>query len=131
MALTLYLILAILSSWIWVDYFKNIGLADTNKKAYRYLMFALGAAAYYLFHIIANKLLGGFEISWQNKILGNSIEITFTHRRPGDPAELISDPKKAEREIGWKSKLNLETMIKDSISFFRATSHHNIEDQVK
>ena len=71
MALTLYLILAILSSWIWVDYFKNIGLADTNKKAYRYLMFALGAGAYYLFHIIANRLLGGFEISWQNKILGN------------------------------------------------------------
>ncbi len=71
MALTLYLILAILSSWIWVDYFKNIGLAYTNKKAYRYLMFALGAGAYYLFHIIANKLLGGFEISWQNRILGN------------------------------------------------------------
>lgn len=57
-----------------------------------------------------------------NKILGDSIEITFTDRRPGDPAELISDPKKAEREIGWKSKLNLETMIKDSITFFRATN---------
>ena len=71
MALTLYLILAILSSWIWVDYFKNIGLADKNKQAYRYLTFALGAGAYYLFHIIANRLLGGFEISWQNKILGN------------------------------------------------------------
>ena len=71
MMLAFYLLVAILSSWIWVDYFKNIGLSDKSKITYRYLTFALGAAAYYLFHIVVNNLLGGFEISWHNKVLGN------------------------------------------------------------
>ncbi len=71
MMLAFYLLIAILSSWIWVNYFKNIGLSDNSKITYRYLTFALGAGSYYLFHIIVNNLLGGFEISWQNKTLGN------------------------------------------------------------
>jgi UDP-glucose 4-epimerase len=62
-----------------------------------------------------------------NRILENSVEISFAKRRPGDPSELISDPKKAEREIGWQSKLDLETMIKDTITFFRYTTEQNKE----
>ena len=69
--LVFYLIVAILSSWIWVDYFKNIGLSDKSKKGYKYLTFALGIGAYYLFHVIVNKLLGGFEITYQNRVLGH------------------------------------------------------------
>jgi UDP-glucose 4-epimerase len=62
-----------------------------------------------------------------NRILENSVEISFAKRRPGDPSELISDPKKAEREIGWQARLDLETMIKDTITFFRHTSEQNKE----
>ena len=69
--LAFYLIVSILSSWIWVGYFKNIGLSDNDKKIYRFFTFALGAGAYYLFHLIVNNLLGGFQISTSNKILGN------------------------------------------------------------
>jgi UDP-glucose 4-epimerase len=65
-----------------------------------------------------------------NRILENSVEISFAKRRPGDPSELISDPKKAEREIGWQSKLDLETMIKDTITFFRYTNEQNKEKKV-
>jgi UDP-glucose 4-epimerase len=66
-----------------------------------------------------------------NRILENSIEITFANRRPGDPTELVSDAKKAEREIGWIAKLSLETMIKDTLTFFRATSEQSTVSQGK
>ena len=110
------------------DYVHVADLADAIEKA----LAMNSKPGHKIYNLGSGKGSSVLEVATEaNKNLGNSIEITFTHRRPGDPAELISDPKKAEREIGWKSKLNLETMIKDSISFFRATSHHNIEDQVK
>ena len=38
-------------------------------------------------------------------------------RRAGDLAELIADPSKAERELGWKTELTIEDAMRDTIKF--------------
>lgn len=49
----------------------------------------------------------------------NSIQIPYqiVERRPGDIATCYSDPSKAERELGWKTKFDLERMCVDSYRF--------------
>ena len=49
----------------------------------------------------------------------NNIRIPYqiVERRPGDIATCYSDPSKAERELGWKTKFDLERMCVDSYRF--------------
>lgn len=49
----------------------------------------------------------------------NDIQIPYqiVERRPGDIATCYSDPSKAERELGWKTKFDLERMCIDSYRF--------------
>ena len=51
----------------------------------------------------------------------NNINIPYqiVERRPGDSATVFADASKAERELGWKSELTLEDMVKDSWQFER------------
>ena len=51
----------------------------------------------------------------------NHIRINYktTDRRPGDIDEYYSNPKKAEKELNWKAKLDLEEMCIDSWNFYR------------
>jgi len=106
------------------DYVHVIDLADAIEKvlamdtSFGHKIYNLGSGKGSSVLQVANEA---------NRILENSVEISFAKRRPGDPSELISDPKKAEKEMGWKSKLNLEVMIKDTITFYR---HVNKENRV-
>ena len=45
---------------------------------------------------------------------GVKIPYEIKPRRPGDVAVCYSDPKKAERELGWKAKYDLIDMRRDS-----------------
>ena len=49
----------------------------------------------------------------------NNIEVKYKicPRRPGDIATCYSDPKKAERELGWKAEKGIEQMCKDSWNY--------------
>ncbi|MCF0247350.1 MAG: UDP-glucose 4-epimerase, partial [Synergistes sp.] len=38
-------------------------------------------------------------------------------RRPGDIASSYAEVKKAERELGWKAKRNVEDMCRDAWRF--------------
>ena len=51
----------------------------------------------------------------------NDIKIPYqvVERRPGDIATCYSDPSKAEKELGWKTKFDLEQMCVDSYRFAR------------
>lgn len=42
-------------------------------------------------------------------------------RRPGDLAELIADPSKAERELGWKTELTVTDAMRDTIKFLESS----------
>ncbi|MDR0646770.1 MAG: UDP-glucose 4-epimerase GalE [Elusimicrobiota bacterium] len=45
------------------------------------------------------------------KITGLDFKIEYAPRRAGDPATLIADPAKAETELGWTRRYNLERII--------------------
>ncbi len=47
-------------------------------------------------------------------ISGRSIPVQFADRRLGDVASCYASPAKALHELGWKAKLGLEEMIKDT-----------------
>lgn len=49
----------------------------------------------------------------------NNIKVPYviTARRPGDIPECLADPSKAERELGWKTKLGLEDMCRSAWNF--------------
>ena len=49
----------------------------------------------------------------------NNIKVPYkiVPRRAGDLAEMYADPTKAEEELGWVAKMNLEDMCRDSWNF--------------
>lgn len=49
------------------------------------------------------------------RVTGKTVPLTVAARRPGDPAELISDPSKANRRLGWHpERASLEMQITDA-----------------
>ena len=47
-------------------------------------------------------------------VSGLQIDYKFTSRRSGDLARSYADPSKANRELNWEARYNLETMCKDA-----------------
>ncbi len=45
---------------------------------------------------------------------GVNVPYEIKERRPGDIAECYADPKKAERELGWKAEYGIREMCEDS-----------------
>jgi UDP-glucose 4-epimerase len=109
------------------DYVHVTDLADAIKKA----LSVTPTSGHKIYNLGSGKGTSVLQVANEaNRILNNSVEISFDNRRPGDPSELVSDPEKAERDLGWKPKLNLETMLKDAIIFFRYTIQQNNENKV-
>lgn len=46
----------------------------------------------------------------------------FAERRTGDLAELIADPSKAKKELGWKTELAVDDAMRDTINFLNHES---------
>lgn len=51
------------------------------------------------------------------QILGIDIKTKINNRRKGDPTILLASTKKVENILGWKSKKNLEEIIKSEYNF--------------
>ena len=92
------------------DYIHVNDLADAHIKALEYLRnngksteFNLGTGNGYSVNEI---------IETARKITGVNIKAEVVGRRPGDPAELIADKKKAKEVLGWIPKYDLERIIK-------------------
>ncbi|WP_428897724.1 UDP-glucose 4-epimerase [Parelusimicrobium proximum] len=51
-------------------------------------------------------------IDMVKKVTDTDFPVETAARRAGDPAVLVADPAKAERELGWERKYNLEKIIK-------------------
>lgn len=49
-----------------------------------------------------------------SKVCGYELPYQFEKRRPGDIDACYADVGKAERELGWRAKFNLEQMCKDA-----------------
>ncbi|MCR5700026.1 MAG: UDP-glucose 4-epimerase GalE [Candidatus Saccharibacteria bacterium] len=48
---------------------------------------------------------------------GQRLPYKVAARREGDLAEFYADPSKAERELGWKTKLTIEDAMRDTLKF--------------
>jgi len=55
------------------------------------------------------EMVSAFENETKQKI-----KFEIVGRRSGDIAECFADPKKAEQELGWKAKLDLKSMCRDT-----------------
>ena len=69
---------------------------------------------------------GGYSvtevISAASKVIGKQIPIQITSRRAGDPAVLIAEITKAERELGWLPLRKIEDMVRDTWESQNATA---------
>ena len=58
------------------------------------------------------EMIAAFE-----EAAGRPLPHVIAPRRAGDLAELIADPSKAERELGWKTELTVADAMRDTIKF--------------
>ena len=49
-----------------------------------------------------------------SKACGKEVKYKIVDRRPGDVAMCYADPKKANEELGWRAKYNIEDMCNDA-----------------
>jgi UDP-glucose 4-epimerase len=59
------------------------------------------------------ELVDAFE-----KISGKPVGAKVEARRPGDPAVVLADPTKAEKELGWKAQHTLEEMVSSTLRVY-------------
>jgi len=48
------------------------------------------------------------------RVSGKTVPVEHGPRRAGDPAELIADPSKAKRILGWKAERDIETIVESA-----------------
>lgn len=101
------------------DYIHVVDLAKGHLKALERSLHTQGITAYNLgtgtgYSVL--ELVRTFE-----KIANRKVPYQLVDRRPGDVAISYADPRKAERELGWKAEKDLEAMCIDA---WRWQSHN-------
>jgi UDP-glucose 4-epimerase len=54
------------------------------------------------------------------RVSGKPVPVEHGPRRAGDPAELIADPSKAKRILGWKAERGIEAIVESAWRWFSA-----------
>lgn len=54
---------------------------------------------------------------------GKNVPYKIAPRRLGDIATCYADPKKAEEELGWKAKLGIDDMCRDSWNYINSNKN--------
>lgn len=52
-------------------------------------------------------------------VTGEAVSVVQGSRRPGDPARLICDPRRARTVLGWRPANDLDAMIRDAAAWHR------------
>ena len=94
------------------DYNHVVDLAEGHVKALKAIENKCGVAIYNLGTGTGYSVLD--VVKAFEEANGVKIPYEIKPRRPGDVAVCYSDPKKAERELGWKAKYDLIDMCRDS-----------------
>ena len=100
------------------DYIHVADLADAHLRALDWLDGNSGAHAFNLGTgrgVSVRQVLDAVE-----RIAGKPVPHSIGPRRAGDPAELFSDPAKANRELGWTPKMSdLDTIVATAWAWHR------------
>ena len=94
------------------DYIHVVDLAQGHVKAIEKLAQKPGVAIYNLgtgrgYSVL--EMVAAFE-----KANGKNVPYRIAARRAGDIAECWADPGKAERELGWRARMGVEEMCRDT-----------------
>ncbi|ADK80879.1 UDP-glucose 4-epimerase GalE [Sediminispirochaeta smaragdinae] len=91
------------------DYIHVVDLARAHTAALRYLEGSEGNA---IFNIGTGRGYSVLEIIKAfEKACGKPIPYVIGPRRDGDVAEVLGDPSRANKELGWKAEYGLEEMV--------------------
>ncbi|ELP87457.1 UDP-glucose 4-epimerase, putative [Entamoeba invadens IP1] len=99
------------------DYLHVVDLAKGHVAALKVLKNAYGTNIYNLGTGKGSTVLE--VIHAMEKASGRKIEYKMVDRRPGDVPVIYAECKKAEKELGWKTELDLEQMCEDSWRFLQ------------
>ena len=62
-------------------------------------------------------------VSAVERVTGHTVPTHIGPRRPGDPAELVADPVRAEKLLHWKAKRSLDEIIATAWEWARKSDH--------
>lgn len=99
------------------DYIHVLDLVDAHLKSIKYLETHEGVSTFNLGTGEGTSVLE--IINALEKVTGDKLDYDIVARRPGDPAIVITNPKKAQNELGWKAKHNVEEMISSSLKWYK------------
>ena len=101
------------------DYIHVVDLADAHIRALQYLIDGGDTLAV---NLGTGRGASVAEvIAAAERVVGYPIPHVKKERRPGDPANLVADPRKAARILNWHaSRSDLETIMADAWSWHRA-----------
>ena len=97
------------------DYIHVLDLANGHLKALDKIHTSPGLVIYNLGTGNGYSVLD--LVNTYSKINNVDIPYKIVERRPGDIAKCFADPTKANKELNWSCKYNLEDMCKDSYTF--------------
>lgn len=104
------------------DYIHVADLADAHVRALEWLDTGSGAHAFNLGTgqgVSVRQVLDAVE-----RAAGKAVPHTVGPRRDGDPPELVSDPAKASRELGWKARMSdLDTIVSTAWAWHNREGH--------
>jgi UDP-glucose 4-epimerase len=103
------------------DYIHVVDLAGAHIAALEHLMKTNQTTAYNLG--TGNGSTVKEVIDTAKQVSGTDFKVIETARRPGDPVAIWADSSKAERELGWKARYNLEDMVRHAYNWHH--SHPN------
>ena len=97
------------------DYIHVLDLANGHLKALDKMHTSPGLVIYNLGTGNGYSVLD--LVNTYSKVNNVDIPYKIVERRPGDIAKCFADPTKANKELNWSCKYNLEDMCKDSYTF--------------
>ncbi len=105
------------------DYVHVTDLAEAHLLALDALSTSLGA-----FHAYNVGTGSGFSVAQVidevERVTGKPVKRSMGPRRPGDPATLVADPQKIQRELGWQPKYSsLNNIIETAVRWQKSKAH--------
>ena len=113
------------------DYVHVNDIADAHLRALKYLLSGgksgpmnLGTGRGYT----VNEVISAVE-----NVTGRTLERVYCSRRPGDVAELVADPTRAEMMLQWRSSRSLNSIIESAWEWYQGCYAHpvDLEERVK
>ena len=94
------------------DYVHVLDLASAHLAALERLERVSGAHVYNVGTGQGHSVLEIIDAAME--ITGRMVPMEFVARRPGDPARVIADTRKIQKELGWEPEFDLRDMIESS-----------------